>query len=180
VRRAWVDPPARSWWSVGPAAHRSRLVPRKDSCVTAHVAPCAPLWLGRPEVACHCGARRGFRPELALYVRSQLDASCARHLPWLQRHGIIASWTYEPHRVALSRHLRRPMSYLRALAPSDAQSGPANSSTVIRGPSSTRDAMAFAHTSTRSVERTPGTPMESGVAEIPQGPAATSRLIRPN
>jgi len=41
-------------------------------------------------------AHGGHREDLGIYVRSRWEANFARYLNWLQEHGHIRGWTYEP------------------------------------------------------------------------------------
>lgn len=63
-----------------------------------------PMWDGwqrhppMPSENMYSRTRGGTRDDIGLYVRSSWEANYARYLNWLQLHGEILSWEYEPRR----------------------------------------------------------------------------------
>ena len=57
-------------------------------------------------------SRGGTREDLGFYVRSAWEANYARYLIWLQSHGQILKWEYEPTTFEFEAIKRGTRSYL--------------------------------------------------------------------
>src|SRR3990172_3351700 len=56
-------------------------------------------------------AKGGKRADLGFYCRSAWEANTARYLAWLQKHGKVAAWAYEPDIFRFEGVKRNPISY---------------------------------------------------------------------
>lgn len=59
----------------------------------------------------HSAGKGGTREDLGLYVRSSWEANYARYLNWLQQHGEIIEWQYEPRTFEFTSIKRGVRSY---------------------------------------------------------------------